>query len=121
MNNELTQLMEDNLHHVWSERNASRRRVALEGVYASSSSLFEVGEIITGYDAINEKISNIVSGMPGDFIFTRLKPIIINNNVGRLIWGLGPKGQPPVATGMDIAVFENGKIKSLYVFMEDKS
>ncbi|WP_259065847.1 hypothetical protein HDF24_03160 [Mucilaginibacter sp. X4EP1] len=119
MNNELARLMEDNLHHVWSERNASRRRVALEGVYASTISLFEVGEIITGYDAINEKISSVVNGMPGDFIFSSLKPIIINNNVGRLIWGLGPKGQPPVATGMDVAIFENGRIKSLYVFLDN--
>jgi hypothetical protein len=118
MNNELAQLMEDNLHHVWSERNAGSRRTAIEGVYGSNSSLFEVGEIITGYDAINEKISSVVNGMPEEFIFTRLKPIIINNNVGRLIWGLGPKGQPPVATGMDIAVFENGRIKSLYVFLD---
>jgi hypothetical protein len=48
----------------------------------------------------------------------RLKPVIINNGIGRLVWGVGPKGKPPVATGMDIAVFENGKIKSLYVFLD---
>jgi hypothetical protein len=119
MNNDLAQLMEDNLHHVWSERNADRRRVALESVYGNNSTLFEVGEIITGFDAINEKISKTVNGMPAEFTFTRLKPIIINNNVGRLIWGLGPKGQPPVATGMDVAVFENDRIKSLYVFLDN--
>ena len=119
MNDELTQLMEENLHQVWSERDADRRRVALEGIYAKDSTLFEVGESISGYDAINEKISNTVNGLPAGFIFTRLKPVIINNNVGRLIWGLGPKDQPMVATGMDIAFFENGKIKSLYVFLDN--
>jgi HAE1 family hydrophobic/amphiphilic exporter-1 len=31
---------------------------------------------------------------------------------------LGPKDKPPVATGMDVAVFENGKIRSLYVFLD---
>jgi hypothetical protein len=44
--------------------------------------------------------------------------VVINNDLGRLIWGAGPEGQPPVATGMDIACFENGKIASLYVFLD---
>jgi hypothetical protein len=118
MNNDLAQLMEDNLHHVWGERNADRRRKALEGIYAKDSTLFEVGEKISGYDAINDQVSNIVNSMPAAFVFTRLKPVVINNNIGRLIWGVGPKGQPPVTTGMDVAVFENGRIKSLYVFLE---
>jgi hypothetical protein len=119
MNNDLARLMEENLRRVWSERNADSRRKALEGIYAKDSTLFEVGEMVSGYDAINEKVSNIVNAMPAEFIFTRLKPTIINNNVGRLIWGIGPKGQPPVATGMDLAVFENGRIKSLYVFLDN--
>jgi hypothetical protein len=48
-----------------------------------------------------------------------MKPVIINNSIGRLIWGAGPAGQPPVATGMDIVHFENGKIRSLYVFLDN--
>ena len=118
MNTDLVLLMEENLRQVWSERNADRRRKALEGIYAKDSTLFEVGETFLGYDSINDQVSNIVNAMPATFIFTRLKPVIINNNIGRLIWGVGPKDQPPVATGMDIAVFENGRIKSLYVFLE---
>jgi hypothetical protein len=53
-------------------------------------------------------------------VFTKLKPVIINNSIGRLIWGAGPAGQPPVATGMDIVHFENGKIRSLYVFLDNQ-
>jgi hypothetical protein len=44
--------------------------------------------------------------------------VIINNSIGRLIWEAGTEGQSPVATGMDIAHFEHGKIKSLYVFLD---
>jgi hypothetical protein len=119
-NNVLAQLMEENLQQIWSERNADRRMTALESIYAKDSTLFEVGEIIMGYEAINNAVSRLVNGMPPDFIFTRLKPVIINNNAGRLVWGVGPKGSPPVATGMDVAIFENGKIKSLYVFLDSK-
>ena len=105
MNDTLAQLMEESIKKVWSERNATRRMGALESIYAKDSTLFEVGDVVTGYDAINDKINSTVNGMPADFVFTRLKPVIINNNVGRLVWGIGPKGEPPVATGMDIAVF----------------
>lgn len=119
MNQLLSQLMEDNLFYVWSERSADIRRKALERIYAKDCTLFEVSEIISGYDAINDKVSKTINGMPPEFNFARLKPTIINNNVGRLIWGIGPKNQPAVATGMDVAVFENGRIKSLYVFLDE--
>lgn len=119
MNNDLSQLMEKNLQQVWSERNPDLRRSAIEGIYAKDSTFFEEGVKILGYDAINDKVSTTVNAMPPDFVFTRLKPVIINNNLGRLVWGVGPKGLPPVATGMDVAVFENGRIKSLYVFLDN--
>jgi len=57
MNDTLAQLMEESIKKVWSERNAARRMGALESIYAKDSTLFEVGEIITGYDAINDKVS----------------------------------------------------------------
>ena len=118
MQNAPAQLMEDNLLQVWSDRDPARRRIALERIYAKDGTLFEVDENASGYDAINNKVSRTVNGMPPDFTFTKLKPVIINNNVGRLVWGVGPKDKPPVATGMDIAIFENGKIRSLYVFLD---
>jgi hypothetical protein len=118
MNNALAQVMEKNLKQVWSERDADRRMMAIESVYAKDYTVFEVDGVITGYDALNQKVSHTLNGMPPGFGFTRIKPIIINNNVGRMVWGLGPKDKPPVATGMDVAIFENGKIKSLYVFLD---
>jgi hypothetical protein len=118
MENSLVQLMEENLIQVWGELDEVRRIKALENIYAKDSTLFEVGEVITGYDLINKAVSHVVNGLPPHFVFTKLKPVIINNNVGRLVWGIGPEGEAPVATGMDIAVFENDKIKSLYVFLD---
>lgn len=119
MDNALAQLMENNLQLVWNERNANHRIAAIEKLYVNNSTLFEVGETITGYEAINNAVTRLVNGVPPNFVFTKLKPVIINNNAGRLIWGLGPKGRPPTATGMDVAIFENGKIKYLYVFLNN--
>jgi hypothetical protein len=119
MNNALAQVMEESLKQVWSEHDPNRRIKAIESLYAKDYTVFEVDEVITGYDALNHKVSNTLNGMPPDFVFTRLKPVVINNNVGRMVWGLGPKDKPVIATGMDVVIFENGKIKSLYVFLDN--
>lgn len=119
MSNELVQIMEDNLNQVWNQRDSDIRPKAIKKIYAVNSNLYHVGEQVTGLDAINNSVTETLKHIPPDFVFTRLKPVIINNSIGRLIWGAGPINQPPVATGMDIAHFENGKIKSLYVFLDN--
>jgi hypothetical protein len=113
-------IMQDNLDQVWNEKDPETRLQAIEKIYSSSATLNHVGEQVNGLQAINESVSATQKVLPSDFVFTRLKPVIINNHIGRLIWGAGPAGRAPLATGMDIAHFEDGKIKSLYVFLDGK-
>ena len=40
----------------------------------------------------------------------------MNHDHGRLQWQFGPNGATPVVTGMDVAVFEQGKIRALIRF-----
>lgn len=51
--------------------------------------------------------------MRPDFKFFKLKPVVVNSDVGRVIWGMEIDQQSPVATGMDVAIFDDVKIKSL--------
>jgi len=118
MNYELAQLMEENLERVWNERDAVARLNAIEKIYSGSATLNHVEDRVTGFDAINTSVSTTQKILPSNFVFTKLGPVIINNGVGRLIWGAGPAGQPPVATGMDIVQFTDGKIAALYVFLD---
>ena len=121
MTNKEVSLMEENLNQVWNERNSQTRLTALESIYSFNATLNHVGDQVTGLEAINKSVSETQKMLPPNFVFTKLKPVIINNNIGRLIWGAGPAGQAPVATGMDVALFENGRIKSLYVFLDGSS
>ena len=116
--NTLVQLMENSLTKVWNEKNPSLRLEVIKQIYTENAVLYEMGEETIGYEAINNQVTHLVNSLPPDFTFTQQKPVIINKEMGRLVWGVGPKGQPPVQSGMDIALFENGKIKSLYVFLE---
>ncbi|MDR7127937.1 putative oxidoreductase (fatty acid repression mutant protein) [Algoriphagus sp. 4150] len=118
MSNDLSLLMEENLAQVWSQRDAFARLQSIRSIYTVDSALYHVGHKTTGHEAINESVNNVLDNMPSEFSFFKLKPVVINNNMGRLIWGLGPNKESIVATGMDIAVFEDGKIESLYVFLD---
>ncbi|GAA4312716.1 hypothetical protein GCM10023149_08190 [Mucilaginibacter gynuensis] len=118
MTDEAAIMMEDNLNQVWNERDPALRLKAIEKIYSATATLNHVGDQVTGWAAINDSVSTTQKVLPSNFVFTQVKPVIINNSIGRLIWGAGPTGQTPVATGMDIALFENGKIKSLYVFLD---
>lgn len=118
MDSDLALLIEDNLIQVWNQRIHSVRMKSIQNIYTSDSKLYHVGHQTTGHDAINESVSNVLANIPEDFTFFKLKSVIINNNIGRLIWGMGTNKESIVATGMDIAVFEDGKIKSLYVFLD---
>jgi len=117
MENTLEQLLVRHLNEIWNQRDETLRLTAIEKVYAKDIDLFEVGEKFSGYEEVNHKVSGTLNSLPPIFSITQLNPIVINNNVGKLDWGVGPASAPPVATGTDIVIFENDKIKSLYVFL----
>jgi hypothetical protein len=113
-------LLEQNLYQVMNERDSRKRRSAMERIYTPDATFFEVDEVATGYDELNAIIESIVQKMPGDFIFHTTQPVSENHDVGRLSWGAGPVNGPDAVTGTDIALFKDGRIRSLYVFL-DKS
>ena len=117
-NTGLASIMEENLNKVWSERDKVMRLKSIEKLYTSDSGLFHVGHQTQGHQAINDSVTEVLRQIPEDYAFRLLQPVVINNNIGRLVWGIGPDGKPHVQTGMDIAVFQNGKIQALYVFLD---
>lgn len=91
MENKLEQLLVQHLNKIWNQRDETLRRTAIESVYAKDIDLFEVGEKFTGYQDVNHKISSTLNSLPPNFSLIQLKPIVINNNVGKLDWGVGPR------------------------------
>ena len=120
MNNTLNQLMEKNLLEVFGERDSARRKIAIEAIYTEDCTFFETNEAIVGRDALNAKVESLLKGAPG-FVFRAAGPAEVNHDVGRLQWHFGPLGVPPVVTGMDVAFFEKGRIRSLYTFLDESS
>ena len=119
MSDTLGPLMERNLLEVFGQMDSARRAVAIAEIYTANCTFFEAEERIVGRDALNAKIERILGEAPG-FVFRATGPAEVNHDLGRMQWHLGPAGAPPVVTGMDVAIFEHGRIRALYTFL-DKS
>ena len=117
MNDTLDNLMEKNLMEVFGQRDSARREAAIAEIYTADCTFFEAEERIVGRDALNAKIDRIFEEAPG-FMFRATGPAQLNHDLGRLQWHFGPAGAPPVVTGMDVALFEHGRIRALYTFLD---
>jgi hypothetical protein len=117
MSKAFADLMERNLLEVFGQVDSARRADAIAQLYTADCTFFEAEEEVAGREALNAKVGAILNDAPG-FGFRAAGPAQVNHNLGRLYWRLGPAGSPPVVTGMDIAVFERGRIRALYTFLD---
>ena len=111
-------LMQANLTRVFSERNPERRLVAIAELYAPDATLNEPETSVTGHASISEAVTALLTSLPAAFTFTAIGPALGHHGIGRLRWQAGPPNGPAAVTGMDIAHFQEGRIHSLYVFIE---
>ena len=111
-------LMQAHLTRVFGERDGDRRLGALRELYVDDASLIEPNGVVTGYVAISKAVDALQASMPPEFGFTAVGAAVGHNGVGRLQWLAGPPGGPAAVTGTDVAHVENGRIKSLHVFVD---
>jgi len=113
-------LLEESLLVIWNDRNAKSRSAAMTNIYAQDIHFYESDdrEPIVGHEAINNLISVLQAQWPIDFKFSLSQSSVKNHAVQHIAWTLGAPGAEPVASGMDIAVIDDGKIKSLYLFLD---
>lgn len=112
--------MHANLEKVFCERDAARRLDAIRAIYAEAADLHEPHASAKGHTAINNAVTELLSQIPANFSFSAIRPALALNHIARLQWRLsGPDGTV-AATGTDVAHFEDGRIRALYVFIDQK-
>lgn len=111
-------LMQANLLRVFGEHDAGRRIEAIRELYSEDAVLNEPHASVKGHNAINDAVTALLGSLPPSFVFRALGPAMGHHGTGRLKWSSGPQGGPVAVTGMDIAHFENGRIHSLFVFLD---
>jgi hypothetical protein len=120
MSKGLADLMERNLIEVFGQVDSTRRAAAIAELYTADCKFCEAEEQVTGPEALNARVGSILKSASG-FVFRAAGPAQVNHDLGRLQWHLGPAGAPPVVMGTDIAVFEHGRIRALYTFLDESA
>jgi hypothetical protein len=112
----ITELMQSSLYRVFGERDGAARRQVLERIYAEDVTFADAEGVVTGHQALDTKVESLLDGAPG-FVFTAAGPVYEVQDLGCLSWDLGLPVQPPVVSGMDIALVVDGRIASLHTVL----
>jgi hypothetical protein len=116
--NVVKDLMKQNLHGVFSERDAVKRRSLIARIWDAKAIFIDPEGRYVGHKAINDAAEQLQQRFPG-FAFSELADADANSGVGRLPWGFGPPGEPRKITGIDVLVASNdGRIAAVYTFVD---
>ncbi len=110
-------LMRENLSSVFGERDAARRRGVIAGLWAVDGIFIDPDGRHVGGAAVDAAVEQLLRRYP-DFVFTERRSVEAFHGIGRLAWGFGPPGAPPVVTGLDVVVVADDRITTLYTFID---
>jgi hypothetical protein len=111
-------LMKQNLHGIFSERDAVKRRSLIAKIWDAKGIFIDPEGRYVGHAAINEAAEQLQHRFPG-FTFSELADGDANSGVGRLPWGFGPPSEPRKITGVDVLVAsDDGRITAVYTFVD---
>lgn len=115
-----TILLQDSLLLIWNNRNSEERLSLMEKIYATDIQFYESdnSEPFVGFESINNLIGKLQQEWAPDFEFVLTETPKSNHSVQHISWKLGTS-ELTVATGSDIAITQDNKIKSLYLFLND--
>ena len=114
----MSAVVEANLERVFNERDAGARRRAIEELYTADAVMYEVEAVYTGPDAIADAVTHLLGVLPPALRFTPVAAALVNHGMQMLRWrGELPDGTV-IATGTDVVQVENGRIRSIHVFLD---
>lgn len=102
---------------IWNEKDQARRNAAMAEIYAKNIEMIDRSFIATGNEEISKFVEEVQKKNP-DFKFMS-KSVEGHHNIIRFYWQFGSISKPAAVTGMDLFVLENGKVKKIYVFVDD--
>ena len=117
MSNIIEALLLRNLQNVFGEGDPGRRRAAIEELFTEDCVvLLPIGRYV-GHEALDQIAGELRAGHPTYVYTPHTVPQAVQDG-GRIAWGSGPVGEPPRYSGLDIIIVRDGKIATLYVFLD---
>jgi hypothetical protein len=110
-------LLTRNLHEVFGENDAKRRRAAIDEIYAEDCAFYEPNAgAHRGRDAI-ERVAAAIRAMQPDFRYDPQPPEELGD-AGRIRWVEGRPGEAPAVAGTDFIIARGGQIATIYLFFD---
>jgi len=107
-----------NLHDVFGEIDPVRRRKAIDEIFHEDAVFHEPNGTYRGRDEI-DRIAGVIKATHPDFRYRPLSPPEVMGDGGRVRWLSGSPGKPPAYAGTDFIVAWNGRIASVYLFVDE--
>src|SRR6201981_465864 len=118
MSNSISTLLTRNLQDVFGENDPARRRAAIDELYTEDGVFYDPGKgVYRGRDEI-DRIAGAIRATHPDFQYQPIAEPEELGDGGRVQWGSGRPGEPPVYAGTDFIVARDGRIAALYLFFD---
>jgi hypothetical protein len=110
------QLLHQNLHEVFAERDPERRRTAIERTYTEDVTFIDPEGEVVGRQALNDGAQKLLDGAPPNFTFDEDGPRYVGSDAAALAWSFGPPGSP-VARGIDILTIRDDRVSAVHTLL----
>ena len=117
---EASELLDSNLHEVFSERNPERRWAAIGRTYTEDVTFIDPDGEFVGWQALTDQAQKLLDGLLAGFVFEEDGPKYVGADTAALAWRFGPPGEP-VARGVDILTIRAGRVSVVRTLIAPES
>ena len=110
-------LVKRNLHEVFGERDAKKRREAIAELWTEDCVFIDHNGKSHGRDELDRAVAALHQRFP-HYVFSELRPVDLLHESGRLAWSYGPPGQELIR-GEDVVLVRNGRISLMLTFLDE--
>jgi hypothetical protein len=110
-------LVKRNLHEVFGERDATKRRQAIAKLWTEDCLFIDHSGKTRGHDELDRAASVLQERLPG-YVFSELGPVDLLHESGRLAWSYGRPGEQPIK-GVDVVLVRDGRISLMLTFLDE--
>ena len=110
-------LIKRNLHEVFGERDAKKRREAIAQLWTEDCVFIDHDGKNHGRDELDRAAAALQQRFPG-YVFSELRPVDLLHESGRLSWSYGRPGQEPIK-GVDVVLVREGRISLMLTFLDE--
>lgn len=111
-------LLKRNLHEVFGERDAKKRREAIAELWTEDCVFIDHDGKRQGRDELDRTVAALHQRFP-HHVLNELRPVdVLHHESGRLAWSYGRPGQEPIK-GVDVALARDGRISLMLTFLDE--